>query len=73
MKVKFEFNLPEDQEDYNIFSNASKMHNAICIMQEYLRSQIKYSEDDMSEDAYDAYRDCQITFNNVLIENNIEI
>lgn len=42
MKIVFEFNMPEDKEDYEIHANALKIHAVLCDLQDEFRQKIKY-------------------------------
>jgi len=44
MKATIEFNLPEDQHEYDIAVKASAMYNAIWDVNSMLRRYYKYSE-----------------------------
>lgn len=44
MKVTFEFNIPEDNDEYEMYSNALNYYSFINALNEYLRSEIKYNE-----------------------------
>lgn len=43
MKATIEFNLPDDSEEYEMYSNALNYYSFINAMNEYLRSEIKYN------------------------------
>jgi hypothetical protein len=43
------FNLPEEQSDFNLASNASKWYLVAWDMDQYLRNKIKYTSDDTPE------------------------
>lgn len=65
MKGILEFNLPEDQEDFNLASKANGMYYSIILeLEEYLRGKLKYPEQYSSEaeakaklDTYEEIRD----------------
>ena len=42
MKAILEFNLPEEQEDYERFNNSARFYDALCAIGDYLRSAYKY-------------------------------
>jgi hypothetical protein len=73
MKAKLEFNLPEDQTEYQMVNDASKMFNVIWDMKQWLRSQTKYAPDSMSDDTYKAFEECKEKLNELMNENNIEL
>lgn len=43
-KVTIEFNLPEEEHEYNIYTCAQKMYNFIDEFSSYLRNELKYTE-----------------------------
>jgi len=45
MKAILEFNLPEDQEDFNHANQAVNYYCAIIDIMQYLRSKTKYTEE----------------------------
>lgn len=54
MKAIIEFNLPEDQEEYEICNKALDMSIALQGIREYLRGKVKYdTQDDKKWEAYD--------------------
>lgn len=73
MKVKMIFNLPEDDEDFKIAANASRMNVTLYELDQWLRSKTKYADDNLSKDKYDAYQECRDKLHELLRENNIEL
>ena len=47
MKATIEFNLPEDQTEFDIATNANKYYSALFNFQQYLRNKLKH--EDLSE------------------------
>ena len=54
MKAILEFNLPEDQVDFQSAVNGDKWQYAMWKVDQELRSQTKYAPDTMSKETYDA-------------------
>lgn len=73
MKAIFEFSLPEDQEDFEIFSKATDYYYVLSKYDEYLRSKIKYAPDNMSDDTYKAFQEAREHLRELVIENRIEL
>ena len=73
MKAKLEFNLPEDQTEYQMVNDASKMFNVIWDMKQWLRSQTKYAPDGMRDDAYKAFEECREKLNELLADNRVDL
>ena len=56
MKATLEFNLPEDQQEFDLATKASNWWNVCWDMDQWLRAQYKYMPDEgFSKDKYDAY------------------
>jgi len=73
MKATIEFNLPEEQDDFDMFNQASNMHNALWEMTQWLRNNTKYAPDNTSEDTIKAFYECQDKLRDVINENNINL
>jgi hypothetical protein len=59
MKAILEFNLPEEQPEFDNAVNGAKWSLVAWKLDQWLRSQIKYSPDDMSQEAYEAFEECR--------------
>jgi hypothetical protein len=68
MKAQFEFSLPEDQEAYEIHSQALAMHAALWDFQNWLRSICKYGD----PKSYDVEQ-VREKFFDILQENDVSI
>jgi hypothetical protein len=53
MKVTLEFNLPEDQDDYDLHKDAFEFFKLIHELNQELRKKLKYAE--LSDEEYNAY------------------
>ena len=73
MKAILEFNLPEDQTEYQMVNDASKMFSVIWDMKQWLRSQTKHAPDTMSDDTYDTFEKCREKLIDLLIDNNLDL
>ena len=73
MKAILEFNLPEDQTEYQMVNDASKMFSVIWDMKQWLRSQTKYAPDSMSDDTYKAFEECRERLNELLADNRVDL
>lgn len=73
MKAILEFNLPEDQTEYQMVNDASKMFSVIWDMKQWLRSQTKYAPDSMSDDTYKAFEECKDKLNELLADNRVDL
>ena len=52
MKAILEFNLPEDQEEFDASSKAWKYRAAVSQFDRYLRDQLKYNSDNLQDNEY---------------------
>jgi hypothetical protein len=52
MKAILEFNLPEDQEEFDAASKAWKYRAAVSQVDRYLRDQLKYNSDNLQDNEY---------------------
>jgi hypothetical protein len=73
MKAIFKFNLPEEQDEYQIFIDANKMQNVLWEMEQWLIKKIKYCADNTSEDTYEAFLECKEALIGLMNESNIEL
>ena len=73
MKAILEFNLPEDQVEYELANNASKMFHTLWEMKQWLRGQVKYAPGEMSQEVYDAFDQCKDKLNELLIDNKLDL
>ena len=67
MKAKLEFNLPEDQAEFNEAINGGKWKQVVWEIQQFLRKEIKYN-DKVTEEQYQAYRIVQDELYNKIAE-----
>ncbi len=68
MKVKFEFSLPEEREEYEIQLNAGKLYSAVWDYAEWLRGICKHG----NPDEYNAQK-CREKLYELLNERNVSI
>ena len=73
MKAIIKFKLPEEQDKFDMFNQASSMYSVIWEMNNWLRKQTKYNADNLSEDTYEAFIECREKLIELLNENNIEL
>ncbi len=71
MKAIFEFNLPEDQHEYEVMSQASRVQSFLWDFSQQLRSWQKYSND--FQNAGDALDKIRTEFHRLLSEQQINI
>jgi len=66
MKATLEFNLPEDQDEFNYATNAFNYYMALVEMDEWLRSEYKYNG---KEEMYEVREKLR----QIILENNVKI
>ena len=49
MKVIFEFQLPEDQQEYEYVVDAEKMYSALISIKQIVRTKVKHNPDDLTD------------------------
>lgn len=59
MKAKLEFNLPDDQHDFDFAVNGSKWYCVAWDLDQWLRSEIKYNEEiaECDRESFEIVRD----------------
>jgi hypothetical protein len=74
MKAILEFNLPEDQIEFEFATNGSKWWKVCWDMEQWLRQQNKYMPDEeYNEDKYQAYEQAREKLREIITENNLDI
>ena len=71
MKAVLEFDLPEDQDDFQSAINGNNYKSAIWNFDQLLRSEMKYKE--LSDETYKAYKYCRDELRKILEEDNLFI
>ena len=73
MKAILEFNLPEDQIDFDLAVNGAKAQVALWEMDQWLRAQYKYmSDDEYSKDKYETFEKCRDQLREIMFENGLK-
>jgi len=71
MKAVLEFDLPEDNYDFQAAINGNNYKSAIYNFDQLLRSEMKYKE--LSDETYKAYKYCREELRKILEEDNLFI
>jgi len=71
MKAKLEFNLPEEQIEFNLAVNGNKWSFVAWKVDQELRSKIKYSES-ITEEQRDIYQEVRNLINEYMIEQGLD-
>lgn len=71
MKAILEFNLPDDQEDFKMATNAVSWYAVCWDLDQELRAKTKYASDDLPQDKYDAYQEIRELLREYMSDRNI--
>jgi hypothetical protein len=71
MKAILEFNLPDDQDDFKMASNALSWYLVCWDLDQELRAKTKYASDDLPQDKYDAYQEVRELLREYMSNRNI--
>ena len=66
MKATLEFNLPDDQEEFNHATNGFNYYMALVEMDEWLRSEYKYNDNEEMYQVREKLRE-------IILENNVKL
>jgi hypothetical protein len=72
MKAIIEFELPDDQSEYEMAVDAPKMYNALWQIKQLLRSKLKYNPDELTDAELKQWEIMQDEFHLILDEQNIQ-
>ena len=71
MKAILEFNLPDDQYEFDLAVDAREMYHALNDVRNYLRAKVKYEE--MPADKWGLCDEIYQEFYRLLEQNNIKL
>jgi hypothetical protein len=72
MKATLEFNLPEDQIEFDLAINGGKWSLCMWELDQHLRSQTKYAPDTISGDTYQALIDTRDKLHEIMTEHGLK-
>jgi hypothetical protein len=73
MKAILEFNLPEDQSDFDLAVNGAKAQSTLWEFDQWLRAQYKYmSDEEYSADKYETFEKCREQLREIMFENGLK-
>ena len=74
MKAILEYNLPEDQDDFELATKGSKWYGVVWDIDQWLRAQYKYMPDEeYSEDRYNAYVETRDKLREIMNDNGVNL
>jgi hypothetical protein len=71
MKAILEFNLPDDQQEFDLANSGLKFWSVLWELDQELRAKTKYASDDLPQDKYDAYQEVRDKLYELMSESNI--
>ena len=66
MKATLEFNLPDDQDDFNYANNGFNYYMALVEMDQWLRAEYKYNDREELYEVREKLRE-------IILENNVKL
>ena len=73
MKAIIEFELPEDQEEYEMANNASKMYTALWDIRQLFRSTLKYNPAGLNDEQLEQWEAMRGDFFDILDNNDLKL
>ena len=73
MKAILEFNLPDDQQEYELANNALNFWRVLYELDQDLRTKTKYAADDLPQDKYDAYQEVRDNLHELMRDSNVSL
>ena len=71
MKAILEFNLPDDQQDFDLAVSSMKFWSVLFDLDQSLRAKTKYAPDSLPQDKYDAYQEIRDELRELMLNNDI--
>jgi hypothetical protein len=71
MKAKLEYNLPDDEFEFNCAMKSTKMYFALTEIKDELRAILKHGE--LRDDQYKFIEELQEKFHEILTDNEINL
>ena len=71
MKATLEFDLTQEQEQFEDAINGWKWGHAMWQLDQYLRAKVKYASDDAHTEAINAFQEARDELHRILNEDNL--
>ena len=71
MKAILEFNLPDDDHEFEMATKGAHFHSVLWEMDQYLRGKIKYAPDDMSDDTLKTFEESRSQLHEIMSSYNV--
>jgi hypothetical protein len=72
-KVTIEYNLPEEQCEFDEANNAGKYYSVLWDIDQYMRNKIKYGSDDIPDVYREAIQMVRDEFWKIMNEHNLDL
>jgi hypothetical protein len=73
MKAIIEFQLPKDQQEYEMANNASKMYTALWDIKQLFRSTLKYNTTGLNDEQLQQWEAMRGNFFDILENNDLKL
>ena len=73
MKAIIEFELPKDQQEYEMANNASKMYTALWDIKQLFRSTLKYNPTGLNDQQLQQWEGMRGNFFDILENNDLKL
>ena len=73
MKAIIEFELPEDNDEYQMANDASKMYLTLWDIKQLFRSKLKYNPDGLNTEQLEQWEIMQYEFYEILSKQNLNL
>ena len=71
MKAILEFNLAEDNQEFELATEGLKFWSVLWELDQSLRAKTKYAPDNLPQDKYDAYQEIRDELRELMSDNNV--
>ena len=72
-KIVLEFDGIEEAEEARTALDGIQWKHSMWELDQWLRSQIKYAPDDMSDDTYKAFEECREKLHEIINDSNLSL
>jgi hypothetical protein len=73
MRARLDFDLPEEQTEFDLAVNASKLHSVLWELDQFLRAKVKYAQEEDSDIEVATYDKVRTWLHNELSGHNIDL
>ena len=73
MRARLDFNLPEEQTEFNLAVKSPKLHSVLWELDKYLRAKVKYAQEEDNDIEIQTYDKVRTWIHNELSGHNIDL